>query len=74
MFRDGIREFVANLRAAGVDVNALEEEGMFHVFPILMPWAGASRRVFRELDGFVDMHVRSRSYVDLGDDAESVRS
>ena len=24
---------------------AIEEAGMFHVFPILMPWAGASRRV-----------------------------
>lgn len=74
MFRDGIREFVANLRAAGVEVDALEEEGMFHVFPILMPWAGASRRVFRALDGFVDAHVRSRSYADLGEDDESLRS
>ena len=67
MFRDGIREFVANLKTAGVDVRALEEEGMFHVFPILMPWAGASRRVFRELDDFVDTHVQSRGYSDLGD-------
>jgi hypothetical protein len=26
---------------------------MFHVFPILMPWAEASRRVFRAVASFV---------------------
>ncbi|HEY9312496.1 alpha/beta hydrolase [Williamsia sp.] len=49
MFRDGIRKFVENLEAAGVAVHAMEERGMFHVFPILMPWAESSKRVFRAL-------------------------
>ncbi len=43
MFRDPIRLFVDHLHAAGVEVVALEEPGMFHVFPILMPWAEGSR-------------------------------
>jgi monoterpene epsilon-lactone hydrolase len=53
MFRDPIREFVAHLEAAGVETVVLEEPGMFHVFPILMPWAEASRRVFRAVAEFV---------------------
>ena len=57
MFRDGIREFVARLRAAGVETESSEEPGMFHVFPIVMPWAGAARRVFADVDRFVDRHV-----------------
>ncbi len=53
MFRDPIRRFVAHLEASGVETVALEEAGMFHVFPILMPWAAASRRVFRAVSAFV---------------------
>jgi monoterpene epsilon-lactone hydrolase len=34
-------------------VTASEEPGMFHVFPILMPWAEASRRVFHAVGEFV---------------------
>ena len=49
MFRDGIREYAERLEKAGVRVRAMEEPGMFHVFPILMPWAEASKRVFREI-------------------------
>ncbi|HEX3981527.1 MAG TPA: hypothetical protein VHW93_09885, partial [Acidimicrobiales bacterium] len=43
----------AHLVAAGVDVTSLEEPGMFHVFPILMPWADSSRRTFHEVGEFV---------------------
>ena len=57
MFRDSIRRFVAHLVAAGVDVTASEEPGMFHVFPILMPWADASRRVYRAVGEFVESHL-----------------
>ncbi|WHU45713.1 alpha/beta hydrolase [Gordonia sp. L191] len=57
MFRDPIREFVETLRAADIEVMSLEERGMFHVFPILMPWAESSHKVYRELDEFVDRHV-----------------
>jgi acetyl esterase/lipase len=53
MFRDSIHRFVGNLEAAGVDTVASEEPGMFHVFPILMPWAEASRRVYQGVGDFV---------------------
>jgi len=53
MFRDPIRTFVDRLEAAGISHTAAEEEGMFHVFPILMPWATASRRVFGAVDAFI---------------------
>ena len=59
MLRDGIREFVQRLRDNGIAVWAMEEYGMFHVFPILMPWAEASKRVFRVLDRLSRRHVRS---------------
>jgi acetyl esterase/lipase len=54
MFRDGIRRFVENLERSGVHVEAHEEEGMYHVFPILMPWADAAKRTFVAVDAFVD--------------------
>lgn len=57
MFRDGIREFADNLSEAGVPMHAMEEEGMFHVFPILMPWAESSKRVFRSLRDLAERHV-----------------
>lgn len=59
MFRDGIRKFSEGLSSAGVTVYAMEEEGMFHVFPILMPWAESSRRVFRALRELSHRHVES---------------
>ena len=58
MLRDGIREFVQRLRDNGIEVWAMEEYGMFHVFPILMPWAEASKRVFRSLDRLARRHGR----------------
>ena len=57
MFRDGIREFAGNLEAAGITLHAMEERGMFHVFPILMPWAESSKRVFRALEALADGYV-----------------
>ncbi|NDK89299.1 alpha/beta hydrolase [Gordonia desulfuricans] len=57
MFRDGIRSFVEVLRDAGVPLSVMEEEGMFHVFPILMPWAESSKRVLRKLGELADKHV-----------------
>ncbi|HEV3281224.1 MAG TPA: alpha/beta hydrolase [Acidimicrobiales bacterium] len=57
MFRDQIRDFVDHLDRSGVDVASHEEPGMFHVFPILMPWADASRQAYRALAGFVDRHL-----------------
>jgi epsilon-lactone hydrolase len=57
MFRDGIRRFVARLRASGIDTTAIEEPDMFHAFPILMPWAPASARVYRALAEFVSRQI-----------------
>jgi acetyl esterase/lipase len=57
MFRDPIREFVDLLRADGVSVDAIEEPEMFHMYPILMPWAEASHRLYRELGRFVGSHL-----------------
>jgi acetyl esterase/lipase len=57
MFRDSLRRFVGRLVRSGVDTCSLEEPGMFHVFPILMPWAEASRRAFRSAAAFVDGHL-----------------
>jgi acetyl esterase/lipase len=53
MFRDPIKKFVARLHEADIDVTCIEEAAMFHVFPILMPWADASRRVYRVVGEFV---------------------
>ncbi len=57
LFRDGIRLFVDHLGEAGVDTSVLEEPGMFHVFPILMPWAEASRRTYQAVGDFVARHL-----------------
>jgi acetyl esterase/lipase len=53
MFRDPIRRYVQRLRHAGVPTEAHEYDGMFHVFPILMPWLEDSHDVFRTLRSFV---------------------
>jgi monoterpene epsilon-lactone hydrolase len=67
IFRDPIRLFVSHLQAAGVDTTALEEPGMFHVFPILMPWADGSRRAFRAVGEFVRFHLPDGGTADHGD-------
>lgn len=73
MFRDPIREFVARLEKAGVPTEPHEAEGMFHVFPILMPWADASRAVYRGVARFVDArleaapHLHPRAVDGIGD-------
>lgn len=60
MFRDPIQRFVERLGDAGVDVTAIEEPAMFHVFPILMPWAEASGRVYRAVGRFVRERLEPR--------------
>jgi acetyl esterase/lipase len=71
MFRDAIRVFVDHLVAAGVDVTSLEEPGMFHVFPILMPWADSSRRTFRQVGEFVRAHLPAEAPVGaVGDEVD----
>ena len=53
MFRDPIRAFLARLDAAGIENSRVEEPGMFHVYPFLMPWSEASHRVFRDVGRFI---------------------
>jgi acetyl esterase/lipase len=69
MFRDPIRRFVARLERSGADTTAIEEPGMFHVFPILMPWADASGRVYRAVGAFVRERL-ARSAADAGSTAD----
>ena len=57
IFRDAIRLLADRLATAGVDTVAIEEQGMFHAFPILMPWAAASRRVYHAVGEFVRRRV-----------------
>jgi monoterpene epsilon-lactone hydrolase len=52
VFRDSIRLLVRRLDDAGIDTIAIEEPGMFHVFPILVPWAAAAQRTIDAVQGF----------------------
>ena len=53
MFRDAIRRYVERLDHGGVVRVAHEEPGMYHVFPIVVPWAQSSRRVHQAVGAFV---------------------
>jgi monoterpene epsilon-lactone hydrolase len=53
IFRDAIRMLTEKLESDGVPHEALEVEGMFHVFPFLLPWARESRDVYRRAGEFV---------------------
>jgi len=57
MFRDSIRVLAEHLENAGVPVTGSEAEGMFHVYPILMPWADVSRKVYAQVGDFVRKRV-----------------
>ena len=57
MFRDAIRQLADHLDASPTEAVALEQEAMFHVFPILMPWAAASRVVYEQVAAFVDARL-----------------
>ena len=53
MFRDAIRMLAKKLDADGVPHQTLEVEGMFHVFPFILPWTQESRDVYRRVGEFV---------------------
>jgi len=57
MFRDSIQVLAQHLAASGVLNNCSEADGMFHVYPILMPWAEASRDVFAAIATFIRARV-----------------
>jgi monoterpene epsilon-lactone hydrolase len=53
MFRDAIRALSQRLHDAGVSQEALEVEGMFHVFPFLLPWTRESVDAYDRAGEFV---------------------
>jgi monoterpene epsilon-lactone hydrolase len=53
IFRDAIRTFVDRLGESGVQCYSFEAEGMFHVFPFLLPWAHESKQVYDEVGVFI---------------------
>jgi acetyl esterase/lipase len=57
MFRDEIGRFVARLEEAGVEVEPFVAPHLFHVYEILMPWAGASQATLARAAEFVDRHL-----------------
>jgi monoterpene epsilon-lactone hydrolase len=57
MFRDEIGRFVAELRDSGVEVESMLAPHMFHVYEILIPWAGASRSTLKAAADFLDAHL-----------------
>ncbi len=67
MFRDGILAFSERLIEAGVSVEVHQEDAMFHVFPIVMPWADAAKRVFASMDRFISRHVATSGSNTIGD-------
>jgi acetyl esterase/lipase len=54
MFRDEIERFVMRLRDSDVEVVSFEAPYLFHVYEILMPWAGASKAAIARAGAFVD--------------------
>ena len=64
MFRDAIRLFVDPPGCGRGGRHLPEEPGMFHVFPILMPWAEGSRRAYRAVGEFVRDHLPDQSPAD----------
>ena len=75
MFRDAIRRFCTHLHDAEIDpVVVLEEPGMFHVFPILLPWTDAARRTMVAAGAFVRARLDElRGAEDsAGDDGDGV--
>jgi acetyl esterase/lipase len=74
MFRDSIAVLADHLDDAGVTQVRHEAPGMFHVYPILMPWAESSREVYRELGEFVRERVTEASERRLARQADASRS
>ena len=57
IFRDSIRLLIRRLADGEIDTTAIEEPGMFHVFPILVPWSAAGQRTLDAVQAFVNGHA-----------------
>jgi len=62
MFRDAIRQLAIKIHAANIPHDISEVEGMFHVFPFLLPWAQESRDVYRRAGDFVKKILGQATY------------
>jgi len=61
IFRDPIRHLVERLERAGVDLTAHESPGMFHVFPLLVPWTASSRATYARAGAYVTRIVGAQA-------------
>ena len=66
MFRDAIRDLVDRLRDAAIPTQVHEMADMFHVFPMLMPWADGSRTVFAAAGEWVVCQLSDQGCAGLG--------
>ncbi len=57
MFCDEIEEFVGRLKEANVEVDTFKAPYLFHVYEILMPWAGASKETMAAVVKFIDRQL-----------------
>ena len=53
IFRDAIVTFVERLHSSGVRCEVNQADGMFHVFPFLLPWARESKQVYDDVGQFI---------------------
>jgi monoterpene epsilon-lactone hydrolase len=53
MFRDSCARFADELSAAGIETRTIVGEGMYHVYPIVVPWSAAGRDVVSAIAQFV---------------------
>jgi acetyl esterase/lipase len=72
MFRDAIRALAKKLEGAGVPHETMEVEGMFHVFPFLLPWARESRDTYDRAGEFVRRVLEQVSQREVSDSAAAV--
>jgi epsilon-lactone hydrolase len=66
MFRDAIRDLVDRLGEAGIPTETHELADMFHVFPMLMPWAAESRTVYAAAGEWVGYRLDGQGCEGLG--------
>ena len=61
MFRDAIRLLAERLETTGIETTAIEAPGMFHVYPIIMPWHPAAREALATIGSFVERRIATTS-------------
>lgn len=54
---DDARRLAERARAAGVSVELREEDGLFHVWPVMVPYLKEARATVAEMVAFLDRHL-----------------